>query len=212
MTPQFAKSSSIHDSARCNHRFPNGMRCGLLGFGSQPFCPKHTQPAAAPPPPNPAEVASTLTANLDDFTSAAQINVPLAPAPSPRARQNLYSPRRRPRLHHQPTPAHPPRHCQRGKRPAHYDHRRHARSRQRAPCARRKSGAAHRGHTRPCAREAVLKQMHRQHRNRSRAMSVDAWRNRWYIAIHVESQSQRRSAPDGSADGRLFTPFLYPNQ
>ena len=26
------------------------------------------------PPPDPAEIASTLTANLDDFTSAAQIN------------------------------------------------------------------------------------------------------------------------------------------
>ena len=73
MTQQFAKSSSINSSARCNYRFPNGMRCRLIGFGSQPFCPKHTQ-VAAPPPPEPAEVASTLTANLDDFTSAAQIN------------------------------------------------------------------------------------------------------------------------------------------
>jgi hypothetical protein len=73
MTPQSAESISIHNSARCNHRFPNGMRCRLIGFGSQPFCPKHTQ-VAAPPQPNPAEIASTLTANLDDFTSAAQIN------------------------------------------------------------------------------------------------------------------------------------------
>ena len=72
MTPQFAKSSSINDSTRCNYRFPNGMRCRLLGFGTQPFCPRHTQPAA--PAPEPAEIASTLTANLDDFTSAAQIN------------------------------------------------------------------------------------------------------------------------------------------
>jgi hypothetical protein len=73
MTPQFAKSSSINNSARCNFRFPNGMRCRLIGFGSQPFCPKHAH-SAAPPPPNPVEIASTLTANLDDFTSAAQIN------------------------------------------------------------------------------------------------------------------------------------------
>ncbi len=64
----------FNNSARRNHRFPNGMRCRLIGFGSQPFCPKHTQPAAAPPPPDPAEIASTLTADLDDFTSAAQIN------------------------------------------------------------------------------------------------------------------------------------------
>jgi hypothetical protein len=73
MTPQFAKSSSIHNSNRCNYRFPNGMRCRFIGFGNQPFCPKHTH-IAAPPPPNPVEIASTLTANLDDFTSAAQIN------------------------------------------------------------------------------------------------------------------------------------------
>jgi hypothetical protein len=73
MIQQFAKSSSINDSARCNYRYANGMRCRLLGFGSQPFCPKHTH-SAVPPPPNSAEIASTLTANLDDFTSAAQIN------------------------------------------------------------------------------------------------------------------------------------------
>jgi hypothetical protein len=73
MTPQFAKSSSMNDPARCNYRFPNGMRCRLIGFGTQPFCPKHTQ-VAAPPQPDPAEIASTLTVNLDDFTSAAQIN------------------------------------------------------------------------------------------------------------------------------------------
>src|SRR6266403_1292478 len=73
MTQQFAKSNSINNSARCNHRFSNGMRCRLIGFGSQPFCPKHTQ-LVAPPPPDPAEIAATLTVNLDDFTSAAQIN------------------------------------------------------------------------------------------------------------------------------------------
>jgi hypothetical protein len=73
MNPHFAKPSTINNSARCNHRFPNGMRCRLFAFGSLPFCPKHTEPAAMPPP-DPAEIASTLTANLDDFTSAAQIN------------------------------------------------------------------------------------------------------------------------------------------
>ena len=73
MNPQSANSSSINSSARCSHRFPNGMRCRLFASGSQPFCPKHTQPTVLPPP-DPAEIASTLTANLDDFTSAAQIN------------------------------------------------------------------------------------------------------------------------------------------
>jgi hypothetical protein len=79
MTQSASKPRFINNSARCNYRFPNGMRCRLIGFGSQPFCPKHTQAAAGPQPVvarqhNPAEVASTLTANLDDFTSAAQIN------------------------------------------------------------------------------------------------------------------------------------------
>src|SRR5712672_70675 len=58
MTQRFAKSSSINNSARCNHRFSNGMRCRLLGFGTH----------------DPTEIAATLTVNLDDFTSAAQIN------------------------------------------------------------------------------------------------------------------------------------------
>ncbi len=77
MTPQFAKSISMHDPNRCNYSFPNGMRCRLIGFGNQPFCPKHTQ-VAVPPQPDPAEIASTLTVNLDDFTSAAKINDLLA--------------------------------------------------------------------------------------------------------------------------------------
>ena len=73
MTPQFARTSSMHDPNRCSYRFPNGMRCRLVGFGTQPFCPKHNQ-VVLPPQPDAAEIASTLTIDLDDFTSAAQIN------------------------------------------------------------------------------------------------------------------------------------------
>ena len=73
MTQQTAKPSFINNSARCPHRFPNGRRCRLYAAAANPnFCPAH-----APLPanqPNSAEIASTLTANLDDFTSAAQIN------------------------------------------------------------------------------------------------------------------------------------------
>ena len=68
-----AKSGSLNNSARCNYRFPNGMRCRLLGFAGQSFCPKHSNPAV-PNRPDPSETAATLTANLDDFTSASQIN------------------------------------------------------------------------------------------------------------------------------------------
>jgi hypothetical protein len=73
MTQQTANSRFINNSARCTHRFANGRRCRLYVTNVNPhFCPTHT------PLPvnqsNPAEIASTLTANLDDFTSAAQIN------------------------------------------------------------------------------------------------------------------------------------------
>ena len=73
MTPRTAKPSFINNSARCTHLFPNGRRCRLYATNINPnFCPAH-----APLPANQydsAAIASTLTANLDDFTSAAQIN------------------------------------------------------------------------------------------------------------------------------------------
>jgi hypothetical protein len=77
MTQQTAKSRFINNSARCTYRFPNGRRCRLYATNGNPnFCPAHAplpanQHDAAP---NSSEVASTLTVNLDDFTSAAQIN------------------------------------------------------------------------------------------------------------------------------------------
>ena len=77
MTNQSTKPSNINNSARCTYYFPNGMRCRLVGFAGQPFCPRHT-PAAAPPPEptytSSAEVAAILTANLDDLSSPEQIN------------------------------------------------------------------------------------------------------------------------------------------
>ena len=72
MTRQSAKPSFINHSARCTHVFPNGRRCRLYATANPNFCPAH-----APLPanqPDAAEIASTLTVNLDDFTSAAQIN------------------------------------------------------------------------------------------------------------------------------------------
>ena len=72
MTRQSAKPSFINQSARCIHLFPNGRRCRLYATANPNFCPAH-----APLPanqPDAAEIASTLTINLDDFTSAAQIN------------------------------------------------------------------------------------------------------------------------------------------
>ena len=72
MTQQTAKPSFINQSVRCAHLYPNGRRCRLYATANSSFCPAH-----APLPanqPDAAEIASTLTVNLDDFTSAAQIN------------------------------------------------------------------------------------------------------------------------------------------
>jgi hypothetical protein len=73
MTHSAPKPRFINNSARCVHFYPNGRRCRLYTAATNPnFCPAH-----APLPANqhnPVEIASTLTANLDDFTSAAQIN------------------------------------------------------------------------------------------------------------------------------------------
>ena len=73
MTQSAFKPSFINNSARCTHLFLNGRRCRLYATNANPtFCPAH-----APLPANQheaAEIASALTANLDDFTSAAQIN------------------------------------------------------------------------------------------------------------------------------------------
>jgi len=73
MTHSASKPSFINNSARCVHFYPNGRRCRLSATNlNSHFCPAHTRlPQNLP---DPAEIASTLTANLDDFTSAAQIN------------------------------------------------------------------------------------------------------------------------------------------
>src|ERR1700730_169810 len=73
MTQQDAKPRFINNFARWTYLFPNGRRCRLHATNVNPnFCPAH-----APLPANQhdaSEIASTLTVNLDDFTSAAQIN------------------------------------------------------------------------------------------------------------------------------------------
>jgi hypothetical protein len=73
MTQQIAKPTAINTSARCTHRYANGRRCRLYATsGNLSFCPSHAD--LPHHRPDPAETAATLTANLDDFTSAAQIN------------------------------------------------------------------------------------------------------------------------------------------
>src|SRR6185369_5826704 len=73
MSQQIANSRFINNSARCIYLYPNGRRCRLYPTALNPnFCPAHT-----PLPPNhpgAAEIASALTVNLNDFTSASQIN------------------------------------------------------------------------------------------------------------------------------------------
>ena len=73
MTDSASKPSFINNSARCVHFYPNGRRCRLSATNpNSHFCPAHT--SLHRNLPDPAEIASTLTADLDDFTSAAQIN------------------------------------------------------------------------------------------------------------------------------------------
>ena len=137
MTRQSAKPSFINHSARCTYLFPNGRRCRLYAAANPSFCPAH-----APLPANQsdaAEIASTLTVNLDDFTSAAQINDFLSRLLLLLAQDKISTRRARsPCLHHQPAPPHPPRHRQRRKRRAHPNHLRHARPRTRPRHSRSK--------------------------------------------------------------------------
>jgi len=73
MTHSASNPSFLNDSARCIFFYPNGRRCRLSATTpNSHFCPAHDR--LPQNQPEPAEVASTLTANLDDFTSAAQIN------------------------------------------------------------------------------------------------------------------------------------------
>jgi hypothetical protein len=73
MTQPASNPSFINNSARCTHFYPNGRRRRLSATTlNSHFCPAHHR--LPQNQPEPAEIASTLIANLDDFTSAAQIN------------------------------------------------------------------------------------------------------------------------------------------
>ena len=72
MTQQTANSHFINNPARCLHRYLNGRRCRLSASLAHPnFCLTHARLPQNQPEP---EIASVLTANLTDFTSASQIN------------------------------------------------------------------------------------------------------------------------------------------
>jgi hypothetical protein len=73
MTQSASKPSFLNNSARRIFLYPNGRRCRLsAATPNAHFCAAHAPLLANPH--DPAEIASTLTANLDDFTPAAQIN------------------------------------------------------------------------------------------------------------------------------------------
>jgi len=77
MIHQVANSSSINNSARCAHRFPNGKRCRLFASTlDSNYCSIHAQlPQNVQEPP---ETALTLIADLKEFRSAIPINEFLA--------------------------------------------------------------------------------------------------------------------------------------
>jgi hypothetical protein len=73
MTQQIANSSSINNSARCAHRFPNGKRCRLyVRTLDSAYCSTHAKlPQYQQEPP---ETAAALTSDLKEFRSAIPIN------------------------------------------------------------------------------------------------------------------------------------------
>ena len=77
MTCHIANSSSVNNSARCAHRFPNRKRCRLFVSAlDSNYCSIH-----ANLPQNmqePAETALALTSDLKEFRSAIPINEFLA--------------------------------------------------------------------------------------------------------------------------------------
>ena len=77
MTQQIANSSSINNSARCTHRFPNSKRCRLyVRTRDSAYCSTHAQlPQNQQDSP---ETAASLTADLREFRSAIPINEFLA--------------------------------------------------------------------------------------------------------------------------------------
>jgi len=77
MNQQIANSSSINNSVRCAHRFPNGKRCRLFVTALDAnYCSIHLN--LPQNPQEPPETALTLTADLKEFRSAIPINEFLA--------------------------------------------------------------------------------------------------------------------------------------
>jgi hypothetical protein len=61
-------ASPAHEPSRCARRFSNGKRCRLFPRPDSAFCARHAAIGEA------SDLAATLTAGLDQFTSAEPIN------------------------------------------------------------------------------------------------------------------------------------------
>lgn len=72
MTQSAANPSSTNAISRCTHRYANGRRCRISSGPNPNFCRLHSNlPQNLP---DPAQIAAILSADLDDFTSALQVN------------------------------------------------------------------------------------------------------------------------------------------
>ena len=92
MTQQTAKPRLINNSARCNHRFANGMRCRLLTLDADSsYCANHAR--LVENQRESADTVASLTADLQELRSAIPINDFLARLLLLRA-ENKISPRR----------------------------------------------------------------------------------------------------------------------
>ncbi len=72
MSQQTAKPSLINNSARCKHRFANGMRCRLLTLADASYCANHAR--LVENQRESADTSASLTADLKEFRSAIHIN------------------------------------------------------------------------------------------------------------------------------------------
>ena len=73
MTQQTRKPSFINNSARCTHRFANGMRCRLLTLDpDSAYCANHAK--VVENQRESQDTAASLTADLKEFRSAIPIN------------------------------------------------------------------------------------------------------------------------------------------
>jgi len=105
-----SKFGPQHPSAnRCSHKTPTGRRCRLIATSSASgLCPRHASRASGSPASD--DLSASFPTGLDEFMSAIQINAFLSQLAALVVQDRISpAPRRRARLHSQPSAPHPSR-------------------------------------------------------------------------------------------------------